>query len=571
MSVLHKIITLSLVLLCLGACSDDGSGDIVRRIDEDGNAFSPASLQGSIEYLPSMNAEMVRVVRLDDKLNPIDSFEIPTEKTYGSDIFATELLDFEYPYVKIVTVFEAENKKTMEFAQYVHFSGDNTRLKQNIFAALAADRIEYLVKKKKKSFDEAEKQAFEELGAVFGMNLEGVDGRNYKGLGTGRYEGDRLEDLIPYVFCRHEISDSLFYSDVKKFRDGFAKKGTLDSAWIIRAADTWLSTFEILVDSADYLFKSKSRDTVNGLGWLDEIFFGRAYGMGFEVAAGAQNKVQIKNKASLFYGRSFIIEYHRKYGLLTNRWRLQSVLEDSLGSCIYDQYDVIYGGTRSIQRNDTIYTCRGESHIWEVITDRDSLFNREYGECSRNKNNGQPIYVRDSLFVCECEGSKCAWSDKYVNRVFLESDTMYAKVLDAKATVQFGKCTYKNSGDMQKLDSLYVECSDNRWNPLDSLLYYLGHCSSVNYKARHNGSYYSCLGKWPDIDDTTWREVSPPEYYNDDCDLDRIVEYDSSYYICEQLECEGDGCFAFRTWRKLEDAELIPSALNTDSLSPPEI
>ena len=68
MSVLHKIITLSLVLLCLGACSDDGSGDIVRRIDEDGNAFSPASLQGSIEYLPSMNAEMVRVVRLDDKL-----------------------------------------------------------------------------------------------------------------------------------------------------------------------------------------------------------------------------------------------------------------------------------------------------------------------------------------------------------------------------------------------------------------------------------------------------------------------------------------------------------------------
>jgi hypothetical protein len=147
---------------------------------------------------------------------------------------------------------------------------------------------------------------------------------------------------------------------------------------------------------------------------------------------------------------------------------------------------------------------------------------------------------------------------------------MYAKVLDAKATAQFGKCTYKNSGDMQKLDSLYVECSDNRWNPLDSLLYYLGHCSSVNYKARHNGSYYSCLGKWPDIDDTTWREVYPPEYYNDDCDLDRIVEYDSSYYICEQLECEGDGCFAFRTWRKLEDVELIPPVVNMDTCESPQ-
>ena len=210
--------------------------------------------------------------------------------------------------------------------------------------------------------------------------------------------------------------------------------------------------------------------------------------------------------------------------------------------------------------------CRGDYRNWEVITERDSLINHQYGECSMNRNMGMLLYVHDSLFACLCEGNRCTWSDKYVDSVFTKEDAWYESVLDAKATSLYGKCTYENSGKMQKLDSLYVECSGNKWNPIDSLLYYLGHCSSDNYRGKHNDSYYSCQGKWPNIDDTTWHEIYPPEYYNDECELDRIVEYDSSYYICERLECEGDGCFAFRTWRKLEDAEIIPPVVCNDSL-----
>jgi hypothetical protein len=183
-----------------------------------------------------------------------------------------------------------------------------------------------------------------------------------------------------------------------------------------------------------------------------------------------------------------------------------------------------------------------------------------------NRNMGMLLYVHDSLFACLCEGNRCTWSDKYVDSVFTKEDAWYESVLNAKATSLYGKCTYENSGKMQKLDSLYVECSSNKWNPIDSLQYYLGHCSSDNYKGKHNGAYYSCQGKYPDINDTTWHEIYPPEYYNEECELNRIVKYDSSYYICERLECEGDGCFAFRTWRKLKDAEIIPPVVCNDSL-----
>lgn len=562
-------IALPLALLWLAACSDDdSSGDVVLRIDENGEEFSPTKLEGSVEYLPSMKPEAVRVVRLDNKLYPVDSFELSIESNYMDKYsFRDGLRDYETPYIKVVTVFPSEKKnEKMEFVQYVRLGKDNTKLKQNFFAALAAERIEKLVRDKKYSFAEAEDSAMAALGVVFDMDLNGVNERKYDGLGTYGYYGDLLKDMKPYVYCRHEISDSVFYGDFKKFRETFAEKGTLDSTWIIKAADTWLSTFEILVDSADYLFKSASRDTVDNLVWLDQKFFSRAYGVDLGLTAGAQNVVAIKEKKSAFYGRSFINDQHRKSGLVTGRWRLQSVLEDSLEPCLYDQIYYYAMTEKYIQHSDTLYVCRGDYRNWEVITERDSLINHQYGECSMNRNMGMLLYVHDSLFACLCEGNRCTWSDKYVDSVFTKEDAWYESVLDAKATSLYGKCTYENSGKMQKLDSLYVECSGNKWNPIDSLLYYLGHCSSDNYRGKHNDSYYSCQGKWPNIDDTTWHEIYPPEYYNDECELNRIVEYDSSYYICERLECEGDGCFAFRTWRKLEDAEIIPPVVCNDSL-----
>ena len=551
-----SVLGLVLTVLWLMACSDNGSsGEVVLRVDEYGNAFSPTELRGSVEYLHSMKPEAMRVIMLDDKLDPIDSVEVSVEKTSEGKFYANSR-DYEYPYIKIVTVFPAENKKTMEFAQYVRLSKDNTKLKLNIYAALAAVRIEYLVKKKKKSFDESENQALEELKQIFDNNLESVSNGYYNEF----YYANQLMGLTPFVFCRHEISDSVFYDDFKKFRSTFAEKGKIDSLWIVKAADAWLSTFEIFSNSVDYLFKSVSRDTVNGLIWLSEDFFERAYGIKLD-ADGSYDSVQIDNKASAFYGRTLLwTEYVNGYSM-TRGWRLKSVLEDSLGACLADYAASIYDHAKSIQRNDTIYICRGKSHVWEILTDRDSLFNHLYGECSMNRNMGKLLYVHDSLFVCECEGDKCRWSDKYVDSVFTKDNAWYESVLDARAAAKYGECNYLTVGLDFPLDSVFVRCSDYKWKEIDSLNYYLGDCTDENKKGKHLGVYYSCEKNLFESD-AGWREVNPPTYYNDDCVLDRVVEYDGTSYICKPRECEADteslvgGCSIFRYWRELTDEDL---------------
>ena len=174
MSVLHKIIALSLVLLCLVACSNGENGEeIVGRIDSDGYAFSPSAIEGSFEYLSSMKAERVWIVRVDEKLNPIDSFEAAIGSNYRNVVtFKTDYKEYEYPYIKVVTTFLSENgKDTMKFAQYARLSSDKEHYKQNLFSALAADRIKALVEKEKYGFDEAEETALAELGKVFGLDL----------------------------------------------------------------------------------------------------------------------------------------------------------------------------------------------------------------------------------------------------------------------------------------------------------------------------------------------------------------------------------------------------------------
>jgi hypothetical protein len=558
MSSLRKIVALLFVLLWLAACSDDdsSSGEIVRRIDDEGGVFSPAAFDGSVEYLSSMKPLNLRVVRLKYDLSPIDSFEVEVKWHNGYE-FEVVSRDYESPYVKIVTVFSAQDDQKMEMTQYINLLDKKKNWKLNLYAALAADRIKALMEKKNLDFEKAQKTAFEELGKIFDESLEDLQERDFSGFDYN----DHLLDFKPYIYCRHEVSDSVFYADFKKFRETFAEKGALDSSWIINAADTWLSTFEIFSDEAQYLFRSVSRDSADFLYWLDESFFSRAYGILLD--EDSSTTVVNKNKASAFYGRTFVYTDCVKSGIWRKKWRLLTDLEDSLGIC---EYEMNYKPTKYIQGSDTLYACRPDSHIWEVITERDSLFNHQYGECSMNRNMGMLLYVHDSLFACLCEGNRCTWSDKYVDSVFTKEDAWYESVLNAKATSLYGKCTYENSGKMQKLDSLYVECSSNKWNPIDSLQYYLGHCSSDNYKGKHNGAYYSCQGKYPDINDTTWHEIYPPEYYNEECELNRIVKYDSSYYICERLECEGDGCFAFRTWRKLKDAEIIPPVVCNDSL-----
>ena len=559
MSVLHKIIASSFFLLWLAACSDDSSsGEVVLRIDENGNTFSPTYLQGTIEYMRSMKAETVRVVSLDDKLNSIDSVEVPAEMAYYYEPyrFTTGLLEFEYPYVKIVTVFEAEEKKTMEFAQYVHLSGDNARLKLNVFAALAAGRIETLVKKKKKDFDDAEAEALAELGEFFGLDLSDINNQSFDPWTSGLKGGMGLKGMAPYVYCRHEISDSVFYHDFKELRDAFAEKGEIESSLLVRAADAYLSTFESAFDDGvTLLYQSKSRDTLDGLRSSAYTFFEEAYGIEFLWAAGDSfDPVQITEKSSAYYQRFFVMD---------NIWRLKSLLEDKIGLCRYSEKKrVSYEGAN--------YLCRDQSNIWIKETNIDTLLTYSYGKCSWNCANHFE-YIGDSLYACRCTGdfvygdnSSCAWKKTLGSEDFTQDDPLYGMAINEEAVRRFGVCMRDDllDGERKRINDIFVECSGSWWTPIDSLTYYLGDCYYSHRKefGEHLGKYYQCL---KDDSRYVWTEVVPPVYFGDTCtnfDDGRVVEYDKSYYICESDACKDaapeDVCWGFGTWRKLDSLEV---------------
>ena len=76
------ILTLLLVLLNLMAssCSGDKDDVVVARYDDIGFKYSPTELQGAVEYA-LMIPEFVRVERLDEKFNSIDSVEVPVDST----------------------------------------------------------------------------------------------------------------------------------------------------------------------------------------------------------------------------------------------------------------------------------------------------------------------------------------------------------------------------------------------------------------------------------------------------------------------------------------------------------
>lgn len=571
MSILHKIITLSLALLWLAACSDDGSSseEIVRRIDANGYTYSPAAIEGSFQYISSMKAERVWIVRVDEKLNPIDSFEASIGTDYMNvAIFKTDYKEYEFPYIKVATEFLSENgKDTMKFAQYARLSDDEDHYRQNLFSALAADRIKSLVENEEYDFDEAEKTALAELGEVFGQDLSDINKESFRAWEEyGAKGGTRLKGLLPYVYCRHEISDSLFYSDFKELRGNFAETGKIKASFLVRAADVFLSTFErVFEDEFAMLYGGKSRDTIIGIESMDYTLFEKAYGINFPWPSGSGDTVLITDSSSAYYKRHFVMD---------NIWRLKSSLEDTLGLCLYDK-------DTTVLNDGDYYRCRRSSNVWKRESDHDSILVYTIGKCDRYYTKNRGAYVGDSLYVCECDDVSCGWSDRYATRKWTEADSLYSVVIDARAAKVFGKCksNYYRSGEMKQLDSaLFVQCSLEQWILIDSLHYYLGNCISGHDKGEHLGVYYGCKDYGWEND---WIEIPAPQYYGDPCSDDRyynrVVQYDGDYFICKPDFCQDeDGfinhfCFFDGFWRKLDSAEIIPPVVNMDTCDRPQV
>ncbi|WP_254842376.1 hypothetical protein [Fibrobacter sp. UWB11] len=454
---------LLLALLGLMACSSiDGTDDVLARYDKDGYRYSPTYMRGTVHYLKDMKPEYVKVMRLDEKLYPVDSIEAPVEKNYdGEYTFKVDDRDYEFPFVKIVPVFPLDKNEKMEFAQYVRLRESNIEIRLNLPEAVMSGRIETLVREKGLEFDSAMTQAIKEM--QFAYNLVSNVGTNYstvwndvfdKRLDVYEYMRSEanLNGLLMYIYCRHEVSDSVFYSTFKEYREGFAKNGVADSALMAKSADAWLSTFVVYDDdNGKTQYRSFSRDSVVNVGAFDENFFKHTYGVSFKLTRtrSYENEFfELDNKYSSLKGRTFVYDEGLNY------WRLQTLLDDSIGVCLYSKDSIAVS-------NGIYYRCRYGSAVWNVESNRDTILNKMYGYCKGHSiSSGESGYLSDSLFVCECDSSNiCDWTDKYIDSTFKKGDKLYASALNAKAVKLFGRCSKELNGEVRQIDSVSVSCS----------------------------------------------------------------------------------------------------------------
>lgn len=446
-------------LLSIVACSSvDGGDEVIARYDKDGYQYSPAYMRGTVHYLKNMKPEKVKIVRLDEKLYPIDSIEVPVEKNYnGEYAFKVDDRDYEHPFVKIAPVFPLGKNAKMEFAQYVRLRDSNIEIELNLPEAVMSGRIETLMRELGLEFDSAMTRTMIEMQFAYTLvtNFNTV----WNSIFSNRfyvyeYAGNEanLNGLLMYIYCRHEISDSVFYSTFKEYRESFAKSGLADSSLMAKSADAWLSTFVAYDDDdGNTQYRSLSRDSVVNIGQFDKNFFKHAYGVSFEFSGFGTYKdvfFELKNKYSSFNGRTFV--YDRGLGF----WRMQTLLEDSVGVCLYSK-------DSAAVNSGAYYRCRSGSAVWNVESNRDTILNKMYGNCKGHYiSNGELGYLSDSLFVCECDSlSRCDWTDKYVDSTFNKDDSLYASVLNARAVQLFGKCSEKLDGEVRQIDSVFVSCT----------------------------------------------------------------------------------------------------------------
>lgn len=594
MSYLRKIVALTFVLLWLAACSDDESGgDIVIRIDEDGATYSPTALEGYVEYMPSMQAECVRVVQLDNKLNPIDSFEVRIDPdSWYAKRFSVGMRDYESPYIKLVTVFPVGKNEKMEFPQYYKLDDYNSNIYLQFYGALISGRVETLVQKEKFSLSGAIEKAYEELEKSMGLLLDEPQNRSFnEGNNYYYYYSDNstgLFDYLPYVLCRHEISDSLFYSDFKEWRDSFAKEGKFDPAIKVRAADSWLATFRLPSGSlSDYDFESVNRDTSSRLATLDTAFFTWAYEL--DRSWYEKDSIEIKNELSLYNGRQFV--YERNCSVFYG-WRLQTALEDTIGTCLCGDWDFT-------EHDGTSYLCRYQNTMgWEVLGDLDSILNYKYTECNRGEwSYGLLGYYENKTYVCDCDSAdECGWSEVKEDFEGVVLDTPTVNIL---ATRLYGDCR-DHDGEKQVMDSILLRCHWNRWAMVDTLSYYMGVCNNTSNQMEFgqmpNGDYYKCRTnggkKWepctyPEVKgdlcnwtmrpvykkygdqyfycspaNEKWSEVPEDSVYKpvvneDPCDSENkgeIKKYDDEYFICDLMTTSGRLLYY---WQRANESDLL--------------
>lgn len=508
------LIMLLLFGLCLISCSE-GEETVIARFDENGVKFSPAIVQGAVEYANTMTPTGVRLVLLNSELDSIDMVELPVKggiisiggvgSSYSYS-FRSEPLYLESPLVKVVSIF-SEDGVDMEFCQYLNVVGEYAQL-QHLVGALAFERETYLMKGEGYKFEEARVLAETEIRQALGMFSPGFQN---VGLKTERFSENYAYFVIPYFYCRYFESYAQFYKDYQDLRERARKGSILDSEVKLRVADGALR-FEEKVSSGDYGMTSREvliekMSFAIGAPLWDEVYDIHIHNSP-EFFIGATQT--IKNKDSDFDGFVFVVDGHQEYFVSENwkKWRLVSPLEDALGLCLNDSSLIR-------QYKNDYYLCAKNSYVWQKIDERDSILTYLYGKCDRYSDSSRVRIHQDTMFHCVCKTDAfCRW-EEYTPTADTSDRMALRAELNARAVYAFGECKNNPDNNLKKQqldDSTYVQCTWGTWESISYEVFWMPDDATVGQVGvLPDGRYVQYAGN------STWKEIPPPVYYGNTC------------------------------------------------------
>lgn len=523
---MNRLVTLILVcaaLLVFG-CSNAEDEDfvVVARYNEDGVKYSPMVLSGSIDYLESMRIKSIKIVRLDGHFNVVDTLSAKKGLNNNKPIFSLNELDYPSQYVKVLIEFSMDDDSgVMAFEQFADITQQKYGfISVNLVDALVSGRIERLMKKdeckdwNECGFLEARNQAYEEILKMFAVQKIGFN--------------------ESFIYCKHQVSDSVFYATYKDLRKILEKGDTLSTAKKVSMADAYLDAFEVQPEN-DF-FKNVSRDS----SYDNYSFFCNFISWGYGLKELNQygdwgDTVVISQKSSKYKGRYLVFD---GYGFLNTgywrKWRLNTELEDTLGYCLFTM-------DTTVSHNGEFYHCGEHSSAWVVLENYQDILSFLYGKCSSSDIEKKWRLRNDSLFTCAWNTNGYAWKFKKEDEGVDTSDADYPKYLDAWATSLFGVCQEDSLQLYKKhqIDSVFVQCFSGSytWRQIDPMRYYLGDCSSFQRDSigtLPNGISYICS---PDVDGVNWLRILGDEYDGEPCSNELVgdgIEFEGKSFVCEQ-------------------------------------
>lgn len=409
---IFRLLIFILAFFSLVACSND---DSASASDDFGwNDGTPLIFHTQIAFDSHIPIDSVTITLVDSLLMDIRTYRMkPADLLYGDRGYETEELqkpNHRPPYVKITlhTSFtNQENEIKMQFSRYA--SANEYMPTLNIYTAMATKTVKHLMLSKHLSIDSATALAYASMDDFFG-----VENYDYE---RGYFTASP-EYLLPYVYCRYFISDSIFYSDFHELEDTIGRGGWGDTLFRVRAADGLMRYYDksgwIGVRGIDSYANSSIYPIAN--------FRENALGIESCSIERSGDTIAVANRRSEFYDSVLVCDYTGN-NIMNPKipyWRRITPDERKYGYCIN-------GKETLTEKDSTFYLCSGNS--WQEVNDMNTVLKSIYKECYR-WNQQSICEFRGTPYICS---SYLYIDSTYANMGYTEEKTGYAWMNDTAA------------------------------------------------------------------------------------------------------------------------------------------